>query len=174
MHEPPILPSEPNDSDSSTTEQIDNPFAPSAQFTETIQQGSPRVDLPPVFWIVLVLAALFFAFVTYTSQGFTLPGLVAILAASVRVPLVQRRQTRTRAGVQLPHSLLMLLASWAICFMGILASGIAFVAICIPTSILLMSGSGSDQGMMVAIGLSGFLAIAAFLLLFIVSLRLPC
>ena len=177
MSEPPILP--PADDEAGTHQDSQgqvNPFAPTAIGAEGLQAGATgTIDLPAPFWAVLGLAFLGFVGLTFLgAAGLGIPALLALSAAAVRVPLLQRRLTRNRAAIRVPSPLMLLLTSWAI-MLGIgFASCIAFCAICLPSGYVAFSmQSNEDLLIPFVFGFSGLAGLAAFATLFYWSLKLP-
>lgn len=148
-----------------------NPFAPIAPHRqEHLDRATARLDL--AYWVsagtmtALCLLLAFYGFLP--AWG----GLIVTLAATLRVPLLMSKNARKPMPQRLPNSFALLFTSWALCLCFISVSGIAFVAFCFPSGLLLASyGYQPPLGPAVTIGcLAGGLC---FCTLFILSLRFP-
>ena len=161
-----------------------NPFQPSA--VEPTLQADGEFNLPPydaAYWgssITFLLAMLVLCY----PIPFFVPVFFGSLFAFIRVPLL-RGSVRKRAimnqqrGIvaSVSSPLRMFFMSALILSGATVASGIAFVAICLPTSLIgftYNAGGGSyDNGTVaLAFGLGITGAILCFLLIFLASLRL--
>ncbi len=168
MDEPPIL-SQPNDPRDDGGEV--NPFAASA--VVEYQRPPGATTLTAAYWALLIVVLLLFIAGT-VMFGLPLPGLVATVAAAVRVPLLQKRQAREFPERVPANPFLLLLTSWVFMLVAGFASGIAFVVVCLPTSMVVLSaGSPEDVAFAFVLGLSGIVWLLTYLFLFRLSLRLP-
>lgn len=174
MTDPPRVPGPKTDRSDDALEHGINPYA-TAEPVEREAPARARVELPAVYWIAIVAALAIFVLACFVWDGLPLPAVLALLAAAVRVPLLQLRLTRTRPLKELPSPLLLLLTSWSFMLVSIFAAAIAFVAICLPAGIITwnMAGSGGDGSVGIILVLSGGVGLAAFVALFFYSLRLP-
>ncbi len=175
MAEPPILPgASPNFEGPHPTDAPDseNPYA--SVDIGTLHHNEARVELPIVYWCVLLCLIVLFTLAAFASSGVALPGIVALVAASIRVPLLQLRLSRRAPDVKLPKPLLLLLTSWVFMLVAGFAACAAFVAICIPSGLIVFNSSGGEEtAVTFVLGISGLAALAAYILLFVLSLRLP-
>lgn len=149
-----------------------NPFAPSTSLESSISETG-RINLPLYYWVTLVMSLVVLILLAYWSEGMLLPGIVAIVAAAVRVPLLQRRQSVRWPQRSQPNPVVFLLSSWAFMLLNCFASSIAFLAICFPLGLFLFSTQADDSAAVILIGLSSLAGLSAFVLIFIISLRLP-
>ncbi|MCA9179809.1 MAG: hypothetical protein KDA51_00110, partial [Planctomycetales bacterium] len=110
MTEPPILP---DDSQlrpaTSVANEFENPYAPTA--TAATAKTAQSLDLPPAYWVALLVAFGGFALLSYVAPGLGVPAVFALVSAAIRVPLLQRRLP-TMSTVDRPNPLVMLLTSW--------------------------------------------------------------
>ncbi len=167
MDEPPIISNEPPDPREPPEV---NPYAASASSPPSA--GSIRLSRD--YWIVLAMAIFVFGLLCYLAPGLGVPAMTATIAAAVRVPLLQRRFRTQYTDRQISRPLILLCTSWLFCLAMSAAASIAFVVICIPAGLASIAiANGEDTAIAVAFGLSALLALAAYILLFIVSLRLP-
>ncbi len=170
MTEPPILP---NDSQYSrpisAPNDLENPYAPTA--TAPTVGTKLSLDLPLVYWIVLLVALAGFAMLSYVAPGLGVPAVVALVSAAIRVPLLQRRLP-TMSTVDRPNPLVMLLTSWGFSLLIGAASLIAFCVICVPAGILAFSIDGAGIAVPIVFGLSGLIALIVYVWLFWLSLNM--
>ena len=166
MSEPPILPNARHSSPPSD----ENPFAPS---TAGIRRNSSigAVDLGAAYWVVFA-AVLLASIAAISNQYFIGWGVAAsIIAAAIRVPLLQRTYPRFRPYATPANSLLLLCTSWVQVAVFMFVACITFVVICVPGTIALGTPGGASPNL-IAWG-SGFAAFICFCTLFYLSLRLP-
>jgi hypothetical protein len=132
------------------------------------------VHLPGLFWLAVLVTGALFVGMIFVLPGLGVPATIALVAATIRVPLLQVRLSRQAPERPLPKPLLLLISSWALMLAAGFASCVAFCAICIPTGFAIFATNmdGNDAGFLL-FGLSGLVGIGAFLLLFVWSLRLP-
>ncbi len=183
MNEPPILPGngdrlpEGNLGSDHTTQP--NPFGPT--LVEPLESSIPStIDLPAKYWVALAIAFLVFLGLCFIVPGFGVPGVLALIAAAIRVPLVQRRQAINLAHLPSPQPLALLLTSWIFSLVFGVTSCIAFCIICIPSGFLVLAvspnsfqggGNGGENLIPIVLGISGFIALACYVMLFIWSLK---
>jgi hypothetical protein len=176
MNEPPILPPGDERHAPSASDDDVNPFAPSAVAAEEVDIAvAGTIHLPAEFWAVLAVAFIAFTGLTFVgSFGLGIPALLALSAAAVRVPLLQRRLTRGRVSGHIPSPIMLLLTSWAIMLATGFASCIAFCAICLPSGYVAIAIDSTESFLVpMVFGFSGLAGLAAFIFLFYWSLRLP-
>ena len=150
-----------------------NPFAP-------VSAGSAgssvvaRTNLDSSFWVVFFLAVLLFGGLTVVLPFIGGVGLAALVAAVVRVPLLQTHKARVRPGVELAGPVALLATSWVFMLACGFAACVAFCVVCFPSTVLALN---IDQGESVlwpiVFGVSGLVGLVAFGFLFRLSLRLP-
>lgn len=168
MPEPPILPPHA----SAPYSAANNPYSPS-HIEPTNSTTGELGKLPLAYWAVLVfLFPIVAALCTY-APGIGIPIAIALVSAVIRVPLIRAR-ARTQSVARLPQPLILLLTSSVFCLLFEIASVCAFCIVCFPLSLMTFSmiGSGNDSPIFVVFGLSGLIALAAYLFLFRLSLRL--
>lgn len=148
-----------------------NPFAP----TQSAELPSPRgrVNLPPAYWVVAGIAMVAFIVISFLFVGMGIPPIIALVFALVRVPLLQKRLSRIAPEKRQVAPIWMLLVSWCFMLIALFGSLLAFVVVCLPTSILTFSVSTGDESFIIVVGLSSFVALAAYGFLFYLSLKLP-
>jgi hypothetical protein len=147
-----------------------NPFAPSAVIIDANRLAG-RTDLSPAYTASLVI--LFGLLVAATISGLPLVwvGAATLVAAAIRVPLLQRRLSRFDPTRRLPSALTLLMSSWLFMFIFTIVSCIAFAAICIPSSLFALGTNGADESLVW--GVSILAGCFCFSVLFFASLRLP-
>lgn len=129
-----------------------------------------------------VIAALMLLVTTSIWYPFTgIPGIIALVSAAIRVPLLQRRHAELPA-VPRPQPLWLLLSSWFFCMAFGAASCIAFCAVCIPGGFLVLTVAGNGLptngpfgiGIFgtIVLGLSGLTALASYIFLIRLSLSM--
>ncbi len=148
-----------------------NPFAPSATHRqEHLDRAAAQLEF--AYWLsagIMTVLCLFLALYGFVPAW---GGLIVTLAATLRVPLLMSKNARKPIPQRLPSSFALLFTSWALCLCFISVSGIAFVAFCLPTGLMLASyGNAPTFSLAFTIGcLAGGLC---FCTLFILSLRFP-
>lgn len=179
MDTPPIVsPREPPDEDprqngGQPAEGELNPFAPSS-VDEELNARVGRVSLPPNYWAVLAVALLLFVAFTYFQPLLGVPAIAALIAAAIRVPLLQRRRWSPGGSSVLASPIPLLATSWVFSLMMGFASMIAFCIVCIPTGMVVFSvGNDSSTSMTVVFGVSAAVGLFAFIGMFVLSLRMP-
>ena len=167
MQEPPRIP-QPDWSNEPNFEA--NPFAPCSAGVE-YDLGIANAKLGGAFWGTF--AVILFACVAAAFGGFPLSwgGAVTILAAAVRVPLLQRRRLRLQPYSRLPNSTVLLFSSWALMIVFVFVSSIAFAVVCVPTA--LVSYGSNTSSLTFALMCGGLASLISFCTLFYLSLRLP-
>jgi len=149
-----------------------NPFE--ATVTPSLPSEKGGVNLPAVFWIVVIGAGIVLGAMCPYLPGIGVPGLAALVPAVIRVPLVQRRLSISRPERILPSPVVMLFASWVFTLIMGFAALISFFAICLPAGIFMFAGGEEELIWVYAVfTISGLIGFAVFLFLFFVSLRLP-
>lgn len=149
-----------------------NPFA--ATVVELGNDEAYGGSIPARYWVVLIAAFVFFGGASYFLPGIGIPSVVALIAAAIRVPLLQRRLHARKPGRQQPPALSLLLTSWIFMLMTGFASLIAFAIVCLPAGFLVFSTSGEDGAMIILLfSICGLIGFAVFVFLFYASLRLP-
>lgn len=153
----------------------ENPFAPSSFADESVQSQGSGINLPVVYWLVLIAAMVIFIAVTVASDGLALPAVVALVAAAVRVPVMQMRLSRRNPTHRPLSPIVMLLVSWCFMLVALFAALIAFMVICVPSAIFSYSGSSStgDNAIAFVFGVSGMVSLGCFVFLFYLSTKLP-
>lgn len=178
MSEPPIFPPDGSSDERSpignaTDEPLVNPYAPTTTDPAPAAFNRGETFLPMQYWASVGMCLLIFGVLAFLAPGLGVPALLALIAAAVRVPLLQRRLSRTRQLSSLPQPLLLLLTSWGLMLAAGFASIIAFCMICIPSGIAVFSiDSRADAMIGVVFGVSGLVGLAAFVFLFRLSLRM--
>jgi hypothetical protein len=175
MAEPPILPNDDRAHDGSdpvTTEhaEANNPFAPSTHIPAPVDVA--RTDLTVSYWITVVSISILAGGLGVSGYPIAWSGLLVLLAAAIRVPLIQRRQSIANPQRNLPNAAGMLVASLAFVIVFLLTACIAFVVICVPVTIV-AGEFNDDTSIYLVSGLSGVAALVLFGFLYVVSLRLP-
>ena len=167
MDEPPVV--DPNEN---RPDQPINPFE--ATVVESASDARGTANLPANFWAAVIIAAILFGGLCPFVPGIGVPGLIALIPAVIRVPLVQKRLSIRKPEHVQPSPLIMLLASWVFTLIMGFAAFIAFCIVCFPAGLLLFS-AGQEEAMLVygVFTLCGLIGLAVFLFLFTVSLRLP-
>lgn len=168
MSEPPILP--PDESAPYTA--AGNPYSPShiePASKTTVELGK----LPITYWAVLAFLFPIAAALCAYAPGIGIPTAVALVSAAIRVPLMRARP-RTQSTTGLPQPLILLLTSSVFCLMFEIAATSVFCIVCFPLGLMTFSmiGSGNDSPIFVVFGLSGLIALLAYLFLFRLSLRM--
>lgn len=150
-----------------------NPFAPTQSYQ--LPPGRGSVHLPPAYWIMALVAMVVFIVVSFLFSGVGVPPIIALVLALIRVPLVQKRLSRIAPEKSQVAPIWMLLVSWCFMLLCLFGALLAFVVVCLPTSIFAFAtGPGSgDETFILVIGLSSFVALAAYGFLFYLSLKLP-
>ncbi|GAB5403232.1 MAG: hypothetical protein Aurels2KO_14630 [Aureliella sp.] len=153
----------------------DNPFAPGSFVDEPNRIANRGIYLPASYWVTLFLALVFFAALSYFFYGIGIPAVVATIAASIRVPIMQNRLAQLPVPRRPMSPVLMLLISWSFMLLACFAALFAFVIICVPISIFSYSGSsgGGDSAIFAIFGASGLVAFGCFVFLFYLSTKLP-
>ncbi len=185
MNEPPILPPDkgPGHSFQPVDEptQLENPYAPAGSDPRPIQSTPTTPPLSSAYWMAVLgaLVLMVAASVWFPFAG--IPGIIGLVSAAIRVPLIQRRQAELQAE-PLPQPLWLLLTSWFLCMVFGAASCIAFCAVCIPGGFLVLgvSGNGLPSGGPFGVGtfgtfvlgLSGLIALACYIFLIRLSLNI--
>lgn len=149
-----------------------NPFA--ATVVQPYSDEAYGGSIPARYWVVLIAAFVLFGGGSYFLPGLGIPSFVALIAAAIRVPLLQRRLHARKPGRQQPPALSLLLTSWIFMLMTGFASLIAFAIVCLPAGLLMFSASGEDEAMIILVfSICGLIGFAVFVFLFYASLRLP-
>ncbi len=165
MSEPPILPNA-----HSPQSNAPNPFAPTAAGVDH-SSSVGRIALSAGFWIAFTVVIL--ASVAAVVLGFPLAwcGIATIIAAAVRVVLLQRSYPILHPDRRRPPSFTLLFVSWGLCTIFALVACITFVVVCVPTTIAFGAVSGS--GFVVVLSTSVVVAFLSFCTMVYLSLRLP-
>lgn len=167
MDEPPIVDPRENE----PTGPI-NPFEATVVDSQASENGS--TNLSSAFWVMVLGAGIGFGALCPILPGIGVPGLAALVAAVIRVPLVQRRLSASRPNQIQPSPVGMLMASWVFALIMGFAALIAFCIVCLPAGLFMFSAGGEGEYAGYALfGISGLIGFAVFLFLFYVSLRLP-
>lgn len=114
-----------------------------------------------------------FIVISFLFVGMGIPPIIALVFALVRVPLLQKTLSRIAPEKRQVAPIWMLLVSWCFMLIALFGSLLAFVVVCLPTSILTFSVSTGDESFIIVVGLSSFVALAAYGFLFYLSLKLP-
>lgn len=150
-----------------------NPYAPSADIPAATANTS-RIHLPVEYWMLALGALVAFVALLFFVPGLGVIGLFGLLAASIRVPLLQRRLSMANPDKALPNPSLLLFVSWIFMLVAGMAAMIAFMIVCIPAGIAVFSVANQEGfAITVVFGVSGLIGLGAFILLFWLSLRLP-
>lgn len=170
MNEPPILPDDSQyNQPTSAPNEFENPYAPTT--AAPTAQTAQSLDLPPTYWVVLIAAFGGFAILSYVATGLGVPAIFALISAAIRVPLLQRRLP-TMSTIDRPNPLVMLLTSWGFSLVIGAASLVAFCVICVPMGFLALAADGKGNAIPIVIGLSGFITLFVYVLLFRMSLKM--
>lgn len=153
----------------------DNPFAPSSFVDEGTPSPNCGIYLPASFWAAFVIALVVFVGATYFFYGLGIPAIVAIIAAAIRVPIMQNQFAKSQVPRRPLAPVVMLLISWCFMLLACFAALFAFVVVCVPVSIFSYSGSNGsgDSVIFTVFGASGLVASGCFLFLFYLSTKLP-
>ncbi len=165
MSEPPILPNA-----HSPQNNVPNPFAPSAAGVDR-SSSVGRIALSAGFWIAFTVVILASVAAIFLGFPFAWCGVATIIAAAVRVFLLQRNYPILHPNRQRPPSFTLLFVSWGFCTVFALVACITFVVVCVPTTIAFGAVSGS--GFVVILSTSGLVAFLSFCTMVYLSLRLP-
>ncbi len=162
MDEPPVV------SNLGDEAEAENPFRP----TE-ITTIAPVVNaLTPAYWVTVAVAFLVFGLLCYFAPGLGVPGIVAMVAAVIRVPIIRSRRLALNTSPANPIS--SLVVSWLLVVALGIASTVVFVIACIPIGFAgLALSNGSDSGLAMVFGLSALIAFAVFVFLYVMTLKMP-
>ncbi|RMF38958.1 MAG: hypothetical protein D6753_14915 [Planctomycetota bacterium] len=152
-----------------------NPYAPTLQRTSRIPERI-RIDLPVEYWAIVFFGLVFSGGLFLLVPWFSVMSLLATIAAAIRTAMLQRKLlSRGTLPDDVPATPVLLITSWFFSMLGIVASCVAFVAICLPTGFFFLAAdTGMPRGVMVLPFGGGLLAgLACFIWLFRLSLRLP-
>jgi hypothetical protein len=164
LSEPPILP----DPEYRSELQVEiNPFAPTSAGVER-DRSLGHVHLSSAYWVGTTVLLLVSIFMTLTGFLPGLLGLIASVAAAIRVPLLQRRHLRYHPTTNLPTPFALFFTSLAMMIPFVVVSFIAFAAVCIPST-LAFEAPGAFNSVAVVSGLVGLLCFGT---MFVLSLRL--
>ncbi|GIW99528.1 MAG: hypothetical protein KatS3mg111_2861 [Pirellulaceae bacterium] len=151
-----------------------NPYAPITE--HQTHHPIARAALPAYYWTALIVSLLLGALLWPIVPSLSLYGIISVVAAAFRVPLLQKRMQREsgRAVQDLPAPLVLMLTSTILCAILLVASMIAFVAICLPSGwLLVMINDSLGAGLVFPFGLGIAAGLVTFFFLFRLSLRLP-
>ncbi len=127
--------------------------------------------LSTAYWGVLAfLIPIVVAFCIYLP-GIGVPTAIALVSAVIRVPLM-RAKPRINPEMVLPQPLMLLLISWIFCLLFEIAATSVFCVVCFPLGLMAFSFQGEDAAIIFVFGLSGLIALAAYIFLFRLSLRM--
>ncbi len=179
MAEPPILPEEhqpaPFSGPPIEGELLVNPYAIPASEAAATQfagiESVARTELTLAFWLTLIAIMISFCVLIVAGYPPAWLGPLVLLPAAIRVPLVQRKLSRLNPRRTLPNPVAMLFTSLVFVAVFGAACSVAFVAICIPTTIVF--SDLNSQAIYITTTISALAALAMFVLLYIGSLRFP-
>ncbi|QDV28080.1 hypothetical protein [Aureliella helgolandensis] len=157
---PPVLPRVP-----------ENPYAPTLASDPIPGFNRGYVNLPLEYWGTLGVSFLVLLGLTFATSGIAFPGLISIVLVAIRVPLWQLRHSRQRPAQPQINPIALIFTSWLVLLAAQFSTLIAFFAICLST---LVASEWLGGGQAFIFGLSGLASLIVFVLIFRLSLRLPC
>lgn len=168
-----------SDAEEDTFESV-NPYAPSQQppmGQQPFESDVASRRLGTAYWFTFACLLVGLAVLTPWLPGLTIPAMIALILAAIRVPIIQKRVLLREPHKRLPYSLVMLLTSAGIVLMIEAAAAATFMAICIPGGFLLftVAGAGGNEGLIIAslFGGSILAAMVVFFFIYNLSLKLP-
>lgn len=172
MNDPPILP--PGGSLPEPEEllpPVHNPYAPSV--VEPIAELASGVPLlPGNYWVALAVVYPLTLLLCAVLPGWGIPALIALVSATIRVPMMRARPRPPGMG-PLPRPVWLLLISWVFCGMFGIAAFTAFCVVCFPLGLMTFSiYDARGMSIPVVFGFSGLIGLLVYLFLFRLSLRL--
>ncbi len=149
-----------------------NPYQP----TDLLSENKPvsGVSLPHTqsipdsdFWFASGIGTFFLLISAFLTQGFVAPIFLAYLFGIVRVCLVFSR--RARLGLEPLAAGELLFTSTLLCFALLIASSVAFLAIC--TAGVVVAG-GRESVLEMVMALSGLITFIGYVVLVLLSVRI--
>lgn len=168
MSEPPILPPDAQTRFSTG----DNPYSPS-HIEPLGNTSGEQGPLTIAYWGALAFLIPIATALCIYAPGIGIPTAIALVSAAIRVPLMRARP-RAPTTASLPQPLILLLTSSLFCLIFQIAATSVFCIVCFPLGLMTLSlmASGNDTPIFFVFGLSGLIALAAYLFLFRLSLRM--
>ena len=176
MDDPPIVPNGMGSSsprNSTEREAEENPYAPSASLEVAESTTVSHLPLSPGYWITVVLVLVLFVVIAFLSSGMSLPFIVAMVFAAIRVPLLRRKLKQREPTRTLPNEY----GSLGISFLFVLFSGFAsfvsFAVVCVPGTLIFAATGLDEMSFLIGIALGSLAALFVFGILFFLSLKFP-